>query len=170
MMHPKMARPVLNLPRSPSEKLLEGIGLIGLLVCVGLFIYFWPKLPPTIPTHFDIQGRVNDWGSKSVFVIFPMMSAMMYFVMLIVSKFPHTFNYPWPITETNAAVQYRLARAMLSWVKACAIWLMAVLAWITAQTALTPNRPAIPNLFVLGFAAALIAGLILYFMRSWKAK
>ncbi|HEY9842415.1 MAG TPA: DUF1648 domain-containing protein [Candidatus Obscuribacterales bacterium] len=170
MLNVNKVRPVLNLPRSGLEKICEVVALAGLVVCLGLFVRYWPQLPETIPTHFNIAGKADDFGSKSVFVIFPVMASLMYLLILVLSRFPHTYNYVWQITEANAPVQYRLARTLMAWAKACSIWLMAVLAWMTARTALGAVDPALPNTLLLSLGLAIVGGMALYFVRAWQAR
>lgn len=42
--------------------------LLSLLACaiaVGYSIWLYPTLPQSIPTHWDINGRVDGWGDKN---------------------------------------------------------------------------------------------------------
>lgn len=57
-------------------------------------------------------------------------------MLTIVSRYPHKFNYLWPITAQNAAEQYRLARSLLAWLKVEMIALFGFLEWVTIRTAL----------------------------------
>ena len=163
-------RPVLELPRSGFEMACEALSLAGLVACLGLFAVFWPQLPPTIPTHFNLAGQADDFGSKAVFVVFPLMATLIYGLILAISFFPHSYNYPWAISAANAPVQYRLARSLLSWVKSCAIWVMAALAWMTARTALGATDVALPNSLLLGLGLALVGGIAVYFVTSYRSR
>ncbi|MCK9641708.1 MAG: DUF1648 domain-containing protein [Prolixibacteraceae bacterium] len=42
-------------------------------------IYYWGKLPPTIPTHFGFSGMADSWGQKSIWYVFmiPTLQALM---------------------------------------------------------------------------------------------
>lgn len=57
----------------PAKSLYIQIGIvlfIYLLLWANTF-YIYPKLPETIPTHFDITGNPDAWGHKSTFLILP---------------------------------------------------------------------------------------------------
>lgn len=163
-------RPMLDLPPSQAERIWQALALAGLLACACLFLSYWPALPASIPTHFNLAGQADDWGSKSVFVVFPAMALVMFALIEAISRFPHVYNYPWQITETNAAAQYRLARGLLAWVRACTVWLMASLTWLTGRTALGAHDPSLPNSLVLLLGLLLAAGIGVYFYRAWQAR
>ena len=44
--------------------LLAAIVIVGILQ-IG---YYYPKLPPTVASHFDARGKANDWMPKESFV------------------------------------------------------------------------------------------------------
>lgn len=48
-----------------------GIVLFVYLLLWANTLYIYPKLPETIPTHFDITGKPDAWGHKSSFLILP---------------------------------------------------------------------------------------------------
>ena len=122
--------------RSGVEKILEVVAVAGVLFCVVATAYFWPALPPNIPSHFGISGRPDAWGGKGLLLVFPILSVSLYAVLTVLSFFPHKFSYPWGITEQNASRQYQLARSQLAWIKAeMAVinsyiqWTMMAVAW-----------------------------------------
>lgn len=47
--------------------------LPGLLILIpfGYAFYLYPSLPNTIPTHFDLEGRADGWGSKDSIFLLP---------------------------------------------------------------------------------------------------
>ncbi|MEI7554576.1 DUF1648 domain-containing protein [Candidatus Chlorohelix sp.] len=106
-------RPVLRLNYNSGEKILEvaGLGLVGLTI--GLTINSWGSLPERVPTHFNAVGQPDGYGEKGTFLIVPIILTILYLSLMLVSRIPHYFNYPWNITPQNAAGQYRLARQML---------------------------------------------------------
>lgn len=102
-------RPILPIPRSPSAAVLEIVAVAGTVLSVALLVQSWKALPPVIPVHFGISGKPDGWGAKPTLWLFPALSAAIYVGLTVLSRFPHTFNYPVPITEENALQQYRLA-------------------------------------------------------------
>ncbi|MEG4037244.1 hypothetical protein QUA03_25885 [Microcoleus sp. S36b_A4] len=57
--------------------------------------------------------------------IMPVVAAIIFALLTAVSRYPHTFNYPVPITSENARRQYLLGRGLLVWLKAEICWLLA---------------------------------------------
>ncbi len=129
-------RPILAIPRSPAAAVLEIVAVAGTVLSVALLVQSWKALAPVIPVHFGISGKPDGWGAKQVVCLFPALSAVLYVVLTVISRFPHTFNYPVPITSENAARQYQIACELLSWLKAELICLFGWIAWGTIQVAL----------------------------------
>ncbi|HBG23005.1 MAG TPA: hypothetical protein DDW83_07100, partial [Peptococcaceae bacterium] len=65
----KKGRPVLKIPRSRLEVILEVLAILGILFHVLLLVYYWPALPETIPTHFGFSGEADSWGGKSSLIL-----------------------------------------------------------------------------------------------------
>jgi hypothetical protein len=130
-------RPIIHeVPYTSTEVALEVIAMAGLLLICALTLLFWASLPAVIPTHFDFSGVPDAWGGKESLLIFPVMSLALYGLLTLVNRYPHKFNYLWPITAQNAPDQYRLAHALLVWLKLEVVLLFAYLEWLTLQTAL----------------------------------
>lgn len=59
--------------------------LILLIILVVPYVYLamaWDELPQTVPTHFDLSGKPNDWSDKSALLILPgAMSLLVYGLM-----------------------------------------------------------------------------------------
>lgn len=128
-------RPVLSLPLSPVEIAFEALAFAGLLCFAYLLWHYWPLLPEIIPTHFGIGGQPDGWGSKRGLIIDIVVIVMLYVSLSLVTRIPHKMNYPWPITEENAAWQYRIARMVMRWLKVVLTWLMVYTDWITIRVA-----------------------------------
>ena len=106
------------------------------MLSVALSVQSWKALPPVIPVHFGISGKPDGRGAKSAVCLFPALSAVLYVVLTVISRFPHTFNYPVRVTQENAARQYQIACELLSWLKAELICLFGWSEWGTIQVAL----------------------------------
>jgi hypothetical protein len=122
-------RPMLELPRTYWHWFLDAASLAGLIMMAGCLIYSWPLLPETVPTHFGFSGEADGWGSKTNLLILPISAVVLYLILTVVGFFPHTYNYPWKITEKNAWDQYRLAQALIGCLKVETIWMFSYLVW-----------------------------------------
>ncbi len=165
----KDSRPVLEISRTYEDWFLDAASLIGLILLVSCLIYYWPLLPNTIPTHFGFSGQPDDWGGKSTVIILPVTAVLLYILLSAVSYFPHTYNYPWAITEKNARAQYLLARSLLGWMKAEIIWLFLYLTWITILIALGQKDSLGPaSIFI--FLGVIFGTVGIYFLLSARAQ
>ncbi|MBK1810969.1 DUF1648 domain-containing protein [Clostridium sp. YIM B02505] len=110
-------RPILKIPYSSLERILEIVSIAAIIVVIGLLTAYWDDVPQRIATHFDIRGNPDDWGSKNTLLIIPIMSVFFYVLLTTVSKFPHIFNYVVDISELNARFQYSNARRLMIFIK-----------------------------------------------------
>ncbi len=131
-------RPILHIPRSPLERNIEILAALGIAVIIALTIWAWFTLPTVVPTHYGIAGRPNAYGGKGPLLLIMLLVAIFVFALLtFLSRYPHTFNYPRPITEENAPRQYRLARTFLGVFKLEIVWLCCILQVMIVQAAQT---------------------------------
>ncbi|WP_350291057.1 DUF1648 domain-containing protein [uncultured Croceitalea sp.] len=94
--------------------------LVGwLLVAVNFIVVlsFYFTLPETIPTHFNLKGEADGFGSKSTLWILPIFNLVMYFgmTMLATKMKPWNYNYPTKVTAKNAPILYAMSIRMLVW-------------------------------------------------------
>lgn len=158
-------RPVLDLPRSPLEFLLEGVALVGIFVSIGLVIQSWSLLPATIPVHFGWSGRPDAWGHKILIGLLPVLGFVFNSVFFVLAGYPHTFNYPVTITAENARIQYRLARGLLAWMKVEIIGLFTLLLWQQIQVAIGKTEQI--NMAGVLIAFVILLGTIGFYL--WRA-
>ena len=69
----KRSRPVLHLPRTPFETLLEALTVLGIITILAMTVWGWLTLPAIIPTHYGISGAPNAYNGVPTFFppIFP---------------------------------------------------------------------------------------------------
>lgn len=128
-------RPVLSVPRTLLERLHDSISVVVLVHSIVYLILKWTDLPETIPIHFDGRGNADGWGSRAFLLFMPLLSMFLFIGLSLLSKIPHKFNYPGPITPQNAAHQYRAAKSLLSWIKVELVILFGYLQWSIIQNA-----------------------------------
>jgi hypothetical protein len=84
-------------------------------------------------------------------------------------RFPHRFNYAWPITAQNAESQYRLARRLPNWLKVEVIWMFLFLEWMTIWVAL--GRATGLSIVFLPIVLIMILSTIgIYFYQAYRAR
>ena len=163
-------RPVLHIPLSTSEILVEIAALVGVLLTVVVIVQSWPTLPDTIPTHFGVSGQPDAWGSRVSLWLLPGISILLVYIPLtIFSRFPHIGNYPWNITEENAETQYQLVRSMMGWIKAETVWLITYIIWKTIQVA-CGKASGLGTTFLWIFLLLIFLTPAIYFYRAYRAR
>jgi len=162
-------RPVLQIPKSSLEIGLETAAALGLLMMFYVAIKSWPLLPETIPHHFGVSGKPDAWGDKWILWLLPGISLVLYVGLTILSRYPHIYNYPWPITEQNAAAQYHLARTMIVALKAEIILLFAYLQQQTIQIALG-KAEGLGVAFLPIFLILVFGTIGIYFVKAYQAR
>lgn len=162
-------RPVLDLPRSPSERAAEILAVLGILFSAFVLLQAWSDLPDRVPRHFGVSGEPDAWGSKW-WLVGPLITMwFLYGLLTIINRYPHIFNYPVRITEENAARQYRLARSLLSWLKAELVWVFTYIIWAGIRVA-QGKAMGLGIVFLPLFLLTIFGTLGIYFWRSATAR
>lgn len=96
----------------------------ALMVLGYLFwITYWAlngpdRLPDRVPTHFDITGRPNAWGSPGILWILPVVGLGLYLLMTALASVQfRTFNLPVRVTEINLPFIQQKTREMVALIK-----------------------------------------------------
>jgi len=66
-----------------------------------------------IPTHFNLTGKADGWGSRWLIVLLPFVGNALFGALVGLARVPQSYNYPWRVTPENAARQYLLARRLM---------------------------------------------------------
>ncbi len=158
-------RPVIELPWTTSEKILEFIGILALCTSFFLLARYWSVLPEKIPTHFNFAGKPDGWGGKESLFILPVLGTFMYIIMKLLSKYPQIYNYPVEITEANAAFQYLLGRKVINWLRTLVVILFGYLEWNSINVALG-NSAGLGSWFIFAVLTLTFIPPILYIMKA----
>ena len=124
-------RPRLRPRAMAVDYVLEAAGALVLAATIVYIVLSWSKLPATLPTHFDVSGRPNAWGSRAFILFLPCLSLVLYGSLGILQRFPWVYNYAVAIGPDNAETQYRLAIRLLRALKAV---IAATFGWIDYST------------------------------------
>lgn len=122
-MYPRQHRPSIKIEPTPTDLLLQLVGLLACIVMVMLPLYYYGDLPETIPTKFDTGGNATSYSSKATIFVLSGIGIFSYVGMHVLAKYPRLYNYMVEITDDNAYDQYRLG-----------VWLIRLLASFTAVT------------------------------------
>jgi len=162
-------RPVLSIPRSELERMLEIIAIGGLVFGIFILLQSWSTLPDSIPAHFKFSGEVDRWGSKMELLLLPGLSLILYLGLTILSKYPHIYNYAVEITEENAKRQYHIARTMICWLKTEIVCIFTFIEWKSIQIALK-QATASDMKFLTIMVVVVLVTMFYYVLKMFKEK
>lgn len=148
-------RPVLKLKLTSTDYTLEAIAILGIISLCVLAVVSYSSLPDRIPTHFNIKGQADDWGSKASIFLLPGISILLFTGITILNKFPHIFNYPVKVTGENALRLYKKSVRVMRILKALVVMLFLIIEWQVCRSA---ENAELPSWF---FAAVLIIPILL---------
>jgi uncharacterized membrane protein len=121
------------------RKTLEvvGLGMLGVL--------YWgtysalngsERLPDRIPTHFDISGQPNAWGSPGFLWFLPVVAAGLYMLLTVLGSIRYRrYNLPVAVTEANLPFIQEQTILMVAWIKCEMLCLFVYLQWSIIQSA-----------------------------------
>jgi uncharacterized membrane protein len=164
-----ISRPKIDVGRNSLDNTLEVLSALGIIFLFYLVWHAWAVLPDRIPTHYNFSGQPDGWGGKGTLLILPIITLILFATFAILQRFPRFYNYPVPITESNAKRQYILARYLLGWLNFEIVWFFAYIEWRTVQVALGQAKGLGPAaVFVL--LATTIGSIAIYIILAYKAK
>lgn len=103
------------------RKMIEALALtvLGYLSWITFWALNGPdRLPDRVPTHFDIAGRPNAWGSPGILWILPVVGACLYLLFTALASIQlRTFNLPVPVTEINLPFIQQKTSEMVALIK-----------------------------------------------------
>ena len=118
-----------------KHKILFGIAILMAVVSWVIAIYYWDKLPNSIPTHFGFNGQPGDWSAKSLFSVFflPAIQTLMQVGFVFLYYKPQYSDMPttmWLMTidKKNREHAFELIRKMLV---GTSLWIGALFTYIT---------------------------------------
>ena len=102
-------RPKLKIEPSLFNKITIFLTWSTFIFLVVYTYHNYAQLPEIIPSHFNVEGKIDGYSSKSTLWILVGINFLINVGSFALSKFPHKFNYLVKITEENARRQYTLA-------------------------------------------------------------
>jgi len=143
-------RPKIIVPLTKSDYCFEIATAIALIICWLLPVLLFPNLPDTIPTHYGLNGRPDDWGSKVSIFLLPAITTILYLGLTVLNRFPHVFNYTVKITSDNAKQQYYRSTRIIRILKLTVIVLFLFIEWQVCRVSLSNTLPVwlIPGIII----------------------
>ena len=146
-------RPRIKIKWNKNDWLVEIISYVLLTTFWAVTILSFKHLPDEIPTHYDGTGQADAFGDKEAIFVLPIITTLLFGLLSVVIKFPHTYNYAAEITEENAEKQYRNAVWLMRVLKVLIVLIFFFIAYQTIQIALEKAFDLgtwfLPSIFVL---------------------
>lgn len=163
------SRPKTKIPLTTLDAILETLAAVLVVLLLMFVISSWARLPQTIPVHFNIQGEIDRYGSKSVLLVLVPVILLLYAMMTILSRYPWRYNYPVEITEENHIRQYVMATRLLRFIK---LEIMALFTYMEAITvmAATSGKFALGVWFLPANLIMLTGTTAIYMVLAKKAR
>lgn len=121
------------------RKTLEvaGLGMLAVLYWITYAaLHGSERLPDRIPTHFDISGQPNAWGSPGFLWLLPVVATGIYLLMTVLGSIRfRRYNLPVAVTEANLPFIQEQTILMVAWIKCEMLCLFAYLQWSIIQSA-----------------------------------
>ena len=158
----------MDVPRSPLESVLTLLAAAILIASFTVVGWYWPRLPASVPVHFNAAGKIDGYGSKLSLLAFPAIFTVMFVVLSALERVPRIYNYPWRLTPENAARQYRLARTLIVVLKLL-LTMVCLVAVVAVVSGALHGRAAGTDLFP-ALLAAFGAVVVVYFIAAYRAR
>jgi uncharacterized membrane protein len=128
--------PKLKVKRTRIDWVIEFTSFVFMIILIALPLVYSKQLPDKIPTHFNISGVPDGFGSKFSLWLLPLMGFVMYIGFTILESFPNIYNYPVKITAENMMQQYQIATRLMRILKTVILMIFSYLTYKTIDTAL----------------------------------
>lgn len=112
-------------------------------------IYGPHPLPARIPTHFDLAGNPNGWGTPAMLWLLPIIATVVVASMSLVAHFPQSFNYPLRVTPATRPRLQAISLDMIAWLQLEIAGLMLWIQFAIIQAARSGHN-SLPPLIVPG--------------------
>lgn len=99
-------RPIIKVIPTKTDNLVDRLSWVFIAATWIYTIVQYTNLPATIPVHFNIEGKIDNYGSRATIFILPAVLTIVVTGFTFLSRVPHIFNYPYKITPGNALSSY----------------------------------------------------------------
>ncbi|MCM3744615.1 DUF1648 domain-containing protein [Sporosarcina luteola] len=159
-------KPVLDIPKTFFEKLLDALTTIVYLAVLIYTIVIWSQLPDQVPAHYNSAGEINRWGSKWELILLPIIAAILAVFMTFLERHPEWHNYM-KLNENNIEFQYKNSRLLMNVLKNECVLLFIFLTYSTEQVALG-KIDSLGMAFLPIFLVIIFGSMAFFIVRSLK--
>jgi uncharacterized membrane protein len=116
------------------RKTLDAIALV-------LLVFMWAitvnavlgpgRLPDRIPTHFNLAGQPDGWGTPAMLWVMPVIATVIALLISLVARYPSAFNFSMRALPGARLKLESIALNMLSWLR---VEVVCLFAWLQYET------------------------------------
>jgi len=150
-----------------SDKILEIIGISGIIVLITLPAAFYNSLPSEIPTHFGLTGKPDDFGGIAAIWMLPAIGVILYTGLTFLNLFLVKKGFTSKINTGVEPGQKKGVFGLLQFLKAVLAISFAYIEFGTIQTALG-RADGLGVWFLLVFIILLTFGPVAFLIRGAK--
>lgn len=167
-----------NTKRTPSEitqnflvvsKLCGAGSYLLLFLVIFIPLYFYGKLPETIPIHFNFAGEPDAYGNKLYLLVLPVLALVMFVLMSVIPKLNLNYNYSVKITEENREIQKKLSEGFLKTTK-FSVLIVFLLVEIQTVQAVLERKLFLSHYGIIIYLVIIFLPIVVYLISARKEK
>ena len=157
-----------RLPLSLLDKIMIGVSALLVVLALARLLVVYSDLPEIIPSHYGLNGEVDDTGGKSTLLILGGVDVLCWATVVAGNFFPQAINVPVFLLRRSGEEIIQGTRVLLNVIAILCAGLFWYLLEVTVQIALG-SAAAISNIVMFGFVGALMLACLVYFFWLWRA-
>lgn len=106
----------MNITLDPVHRALRAGTVVAAVLVPLYFLVGSLGLASELPMQYSFDGEVSRTGSVTEARVTVAVPGVVAIGLIVLARFPHTFNYLVAITEDNKLRQYRNASQMMIWI------------------------------------------------------
>lgn len=110
-------RPEIYIQKKSIDIFFEMAAILTIIFMWAYCFYHYKSLPDIIPSHYGANGMADDYNSKKIIFLIPLIVTIIVIGMRWLNRYPHKFNYLTTITADNAERQYRMATRLIRYLQ-----------------------------------------------------
>lgn len=126
-------RPDLNIRLTWKDKSIMIISTVTIILILVYLKMVWSDIPEIITTHFGFSGAPDAYGNKTSLIILVVIAVSLHLLLVVLSKFPEYYNYPFQITEKNVEPLYKIGRQSMLLIDLEISFFLSLLIWQNVQ-------------------------------------
>jgi uncharacterized membrane protein len=125
------------------RKILDtiSIALLALQFLVTVRVLYGPNhFADRFPTHFDVVGHPDHWGTTSSLPVLPFLAFVLYIFISVVAAFSSMAKFPGNVTPENRPRIEELSLGLISWIKLELVGIFTCLQMTLIEAGWHPER------------------------------